>query len=163
MEFSKHFCLVFSRIFFVQEFSDCFIAQTFPRELFFAEEDRIFADDINAVSGLIKDFSFVEKVNELEPLRFKEPVENYTSNAQEETEEDLTGGDENGDENENGNGGPEHESSTVEVSETEKPKTSKPKKKTETSPDQDILPPVGEEISDNRKSIDEITGQMTLF
>ncbi|MGB3006997.1 MAG: aromatic amino acid lyase, partial [Chitinophagaceae bacterium] len=30
----------------------------------FAEEDRIFADDINAVSGLIKDFSFVEKVNE---------------------------------------------------------------------------------------------------
>lgn len=30
----------------------------------FAEEDRIFADDINKVSGLIKDFSFVEKVNE---------------------------------------------------------------------------------------------------
>ncbi len=29
----------------------------------FAEEDRIFADDINIVSGLIKDFSFVEKVN----------------------------------------------------------------------------------------------------
>lgn len=29
----------------------------------FAEEDRIFADDINKVSGLIKDFSFVEKVN----------------------------------------------------------------------------------------------------
>lgn len=29
----------------------------------FAEEDRIFADDINKVSGLIKDFSFVENVN----------------------------------------------------------------------------------------------------
>lgn len=31
----------------------------------------------------------VEKIEELEPLRFKEPVENYTSNAQEETEEDA--------------------------------------------------------------------------
>ena len=30
----------------------------------FAEEDRIFANDINKVAGLIKDFSFVEKVNE---------------------------------------------------------------------------------------------------
>lgn len=30
----------------------------------FAEEDRIFADDINKVSGIIKDFSFVERVNE---------------------------------------------------------------------------------------------------
>lgn len=30
----------------------------------FAEEDRIFAEDINRVAGLIKDFSFVEKVNE---------------------------------------------------------------------------------------------------
>ena len=29
----------------------------------FASEDRIFADDINHVAGLIKDFSFVEKVN----------------------------------------------------------------------------------------------------
>lgn len=29
----------------------------------FAEEDRVFADDINKVAGLIKDFSFVEKVN----------------------------------------------------------------------------------------------------
>jgi histidine ammonia-lyase len=31
----------------------------------FAEEDRIFADDINSVAGIIKDFSFVEKVNGL--------------------------------------------------------------------------------------------------
>lgn len=30
----------------------------------FAEEDRIFAEDINIVAGLIKDFSFVEKVND---------------------------------------------------------------------------------------------------
>lgn len=30
----------------------------------FAEEDRIFAEDINRVAGLIKSFSFVEKVNE---------------------------------------------------------------------------------------------------
>ncbi len=30
----------------------------------FAEEDRIFANDINKVAGLIKDFSFVQKVNE---------------------------------------------------------------------------------------------------
>ena len=30
----------------------------------FAEEDRIFADDINQVTGIIKDFSFVQKVNE---------------------------------------------------------------------------------------------------
>jgi histidine ammonia-lyase len=29
----------------------------------FAEEDRIFADDINKVAGIIKDFSFVEKFN----------------------------------------------------------------------------------------------------
>jgi histidine ammonia-lyase len=30
----------------------------------FAEEDRIFAEDINKVAGTIKDFSFVKKVNE---------------------------------------------------------------------------------------------------
>jgi histidine ammonia-lyase len=30
----------------------------------FASEDRIFADDINKVAGIIKNFSFVEKVNE---------------------------------------------------------------------------------------------------
>ena len=29
----------------------------------FASEDRIFADDINKIAGVIKDFSFVEKVN----------------------------------------------------------------------------------------------------
>ena len=30
----------------------------------FASEDRIFADDINKITSIIKDFSFVEKVNE---------------------------------------------------------------------------------------------------
>ena len=30
----------------------------------FAEEDRIFADDVNVVAGMIKDFSFVDKFNE---------------------------------------------------------------------------------------------------
>ena len=30
----------------------------------FAEEDRIFADDIKKIASIIKDFSFVEKVNE---------------------------------------------------------------------------------------------------
>ena len=30
----------------------------------FAEEDRIFAEDIERVAGIIKDFSFVGKVNE---------------------------------------------------------------------------------------------------
>ncbi len=30
----------------------------------FAEEDRIFANDINKVAGIVKDFSFVEKLNE---------------------------------------------------------------------------------------------------
>jgi histidine ammonia-lyase len=30
----------------------------------FASEDRIFADDVNKVAGIIKDFSFVERVNE---------------------------------------------------------------------------------------------------
>ena len=30
----------------------------------FAAEDRIFADDINKIAGIIKDFTFVEKINE---------------------------------------------------------------------------------------------------
>jgi len=35
----------------------------------FAEEDRIFADDVNKVSGLIKDFSFVKQINEFAALQ----------------------------------------------------------------------------------------------
>jgi histidine ammonia-lyase len=30
----------------------------------FAEEDRIFADDVNSIKNIISDFSFVEKLNE---------------------------------------------------------------------------------------------------
>ena len=40
-------------------------AHGFVREsVSFASEDRIFADDINKVAGIIKDFSFVDKLNE---------------------------------------------------------------------------------------------------
>jgi histidine ammonia-lyase len=35
----------------------------------FASEDRIFADDINQVAGIIKDFSFVEQVNAFANMR----------------------------------------------------------------------------------------------
>jgi histidine ammonia-lyase len=35
----------------------------------FAEEDRIFAEDINKVAGIIKDFSFVKKVSEFAASR----------------------------------------------------------------------------------------------
>jgi histidine ammonia-lyase len=31
----------------------------------FAEEDRIFADDINKIQGIVSDFSFVEHVNDV--------------------------------------------------------------------------------------------------
>ena len=40
-------------------------AHSYVREyVSFAAEDRIFADDINKVAGLIKDFSFVKQLNE---------------------------------------------------------------------------------------------------
>ena len=35
----------------------------------FAEEDRIFADDVNSIKNIISDFSFVEKVNEFAKTR----------------------------------------------------------------------------------------------
>lgn len=45
-------------------------AHDFVREyVSFAAEDRIFADDINQVAGLIKDFSFVNKTNEFAASR----------------------------------------------------------------------------------------------
>jgi len=34
------------------------------KQVSFASEDRIFADDINKIAGIIKDFSFVERINE---------------------------------------------------------------------------------------------------
>ena len=47
----------------------------------FAAEDRIFADDINKVAGIIKDFSFVEKVNEFaasKGIHLNESFEGFT-------------------------------------------------------------------------------------
>jgi topoisomerase-4 subunit A len=87
----------------------------------------------------------VETINELEPLRFKEPVENYTSNAQEETEEDLIGGDENGDE------------------QVPDPQPEKKSEKTDKEQQKDTKKPSEEEQTDVRKTIDDVTGQMTLF
>ncbi len=43
----------------------------------FASEDRIFADDINKVAGIIKDFSFVERVNEFAASKGKVLNENF--------------------------------------------------------------------------------------
>lgn len=43
----------------------------------FAEEDRIFANDINQVAGIIKDFSFVEKVNAFAASKGINPNEGY--------------------------------------------------------------------------------------
>lgn len=45
----------------------------------FAEEDRIFADDINKITHIIKDFSFVEKVNEFAKAKGVELNGGYTS------------------------------------------------------------------------------------
>jgi len=44
----------------------------------FAEEDRIFADDINSITTIIKDFSFVEKVNEFADSKNIDLNENYS-------------------------------------------------------------------------------------
>jgi histidine ammonia-lyase len=44
----------------------------------FAEEDRIFADDINSITSIIKDLSFVEKVNEFAVSKKVELNENYS-------------------------------------------------------------------------------------
>jgi len=86
----------------------------------------------------------VKTINELEPLRFKEPVENYTSNAQEETEEDLIGGDENGDE------------------QASDSKPEKKSEKTDRGQQKDAKKP-SEDQTDVRKIIDDVAGQMTLF
>lgn len=43
----------------------------------FAEEDRIFSDDINRISGMIRDFSFVEKVNEFAEQQKVDLTENF--------------------------------------------------------------------------------------
>ena len=43
----------------------------------FAEEDRIFANDINSITGIIKDFSFVEKLNKFAAGKGIKLNENY--------------------------------------------------------------------------------------
>src|SRR5436190_295694 len=45
----------------------------------FASEDRIFADDINKIAGIIKDFSFVERVNEFASSKRVELNSNFKS------------------------------------------------------------------------------------
>lgn len=53
-------------------------AHSYVREFVsFAEEDRIFAEDINKVAGIIKDFSFVEKVNAFAAAKKIKLNENY--------------------------------------------------------------------------------------
>jgi histidine ammonia-lyase len=48
----------------IKKFSAPGVAHDYVREFVsFAEEDRIYGEDINKVVGLIRDFSFVEKVN----------------------------------------------------------------------------------------------------
>lgn len=55
-------------------------AHSYVREhVSFAAEDRIFADDINKVAGLIKDFSFVEKVNAFAAEKVFSLNEDYTA------------------------------------------------------------------------------------
>jgi histidine ammonia-lyase len=44
----------------------------------FAEEDRIFADDINSITNIIKDFSFAGKVNEFAVSKDVELNKNYS-------------------------------------------------------------------------------------
>ncbi|HLK30116.1 MAG TPA: histidine ammonia-lyase [Puia sp.] len=43
----------------------------------FAEEDRIFAEDINSITAIIKNFSFVKKVNEFATSKGKDLNENF--------------------------------------------------------------------------------------
>jgi histidine ammonia-lyase len=53
-------------------------AHDYVRQLVgFAEEDRIFADDINKVAGIIKNFSLVEKVNEFAATKGIKLNENF--------------------------------------------------------------------------------------
>jgi histidine ammonia-lyase len=44
----------------------------------FAEEDRIFADDVNKIKNIISDFSFVEKVNEFAGGKLNEGFEMFS-------------------------------------------------------------------------------------
>lgn len=87
----------------------------------------------------------VEAITELEPVRFKAPEENQENN---EDEAEGVNGEESGEE---------------ETSVTESNASEDQEDVQSDGVEDEILPPVDEEKPDNRKIIDEITGQMTLF
>lgn len=87
----------------------------------------------------------VGAITELEPVRFKAPEENQENN---EDEAEGVNGEEPGE---------------VETSVTENNSSEDQEDIQSDGVEDEILPPVDEEKPDNRKIIDEITGQMTLF
>ncbi|MPM96343.1 hypothetical protein SDC9_143503 [bioreactor metagenome] len=87
----------------------------------------------------------VGAITEQEPVRFKTPEENQENN---EDEGDEANGEEPGEE---------------ETSVTENNASEDQEDVQSDGAEDEILPPVDEEKPDNRKIIDEITGQMTLF
>ncbi|MEA4936715.1 MAG: DNA gyrase/topoisomerase IV subunit A [Paludibacter sp.] len=87
----------------------------------------------------------VGAITEQEPVRFKTPEENQENNEDE-------GDEANGEE-------PEEEETSV----TENNASEDQEDVQSDGAEDEILPPVDEEKPDNRKIIDEITGQMTLF
>lgn len=86
----------------------------------------------------------VGAITELEPVRFKAPEENQENN---EDDGDEINGEESGDETSVSENNLSEDQGEVGTDDTE----------------DEILPPIDEEKPDNRKIIDEITGQMTLF
>jgi len=86
----------------------------------------------------------VATISELEPVRFKAPEENQENN---EDDGDEINGEESGDETSVSENNLSENQGDVGTDDTE----------------DEILPPIDEEKPDNRKIIDEITGQMTLF
>ena len=87
----------------------------------------------------------VGAITEQEPVRFKTPEENQENN---EDEAEEVNGEEPG----------EEETSVTEINASEDQEGVQ-----SDGAEDEILPPVDEEKPDNRKIIDEITGQMTLF
>lgn len=86
----------------------------------------------------------VATISELEPVRFKAPEENQENN---EDDGDEINGEESGDQTSVSENNSSENQGDVGTDDTE----------------DEILPPIDEEKPDNRKIIDEITGQMTLF
>lgn len=86
----------------------------------------------------------VATISELEPVRFKAPEENQENN---EDDGDEIIGEASGDETSVSENNLSEDQGDARTDDTE----------------DEILPPIDEEKPDNRKIIDEITGQMTLF